>query len=245
MLIPSSFGAHFVLKGEKRHKLVEIVNQDSQKTIFFFIGHSPRLTLPASDSELDTEEEDDSYCKENNHIEKNSENQINEPLEKSHLQMNSCSVSTGTIRKKPKKVISTEAFQASVAEREALAAAANLTLLPDEPPNRLINVVGHALRHGKTVVYEVMRTAARQPDGELIPVGGRQQGVPVILRELVLPGGFDLVSPSFTITIDSLALMLARGGGELFEDISSVCIAPVSSYPNGYYLLQLSEGLLF
>lgn len=117
----------------------------------------------ASDSELDTEEEDDSYCKENNHIEKNSENQMNEPLEKSHLQ---------TMRKKPKKVISTEAFQASVAEREALAAAANLTLLPDEPPNRLINVVGQALRHGKTVVYEVMRTAARQPDGELIPVGG-------------------------------------------------------------------------
>ncbi|VDP46646.1 unnamed protein product [Schistosoma margrebowiei] len=26
-----------------------------------------------------------------------------------------------------------------------------------------------------------------------------QQGVPVILRELVLPSGFDLVSPSFTI----------------------------------------------
>ncbi|CAH8526596.1 unnamed protein product [Schistosoma guineensis] len=84
---------------------------------------------------------------------------MNEPLEKSHLQMNSCSIST-------------EAFQTSVAEREALAAAANLTLLPDEPPNRLINVVGQALRHGKTVVYEVMRTAARQPDGELIPVGG-------------------------------------------------------------------------
>ncbi|VDP19614.1 unnamed protein product [Schistosoma margrebowiei] len=28
----------------------------------------------------------------------------------------------------------------------------------------------------------------------------RQQGVAVILRELVLPGGFDLVSPSFTVT---------------------------------------------
>ncbi|VDP33218.1 unnamed protein product [Schistosoma curassoni] len=27
----------------------------------------------------------------------------------------------------------------------------------------------------------------------------RQQGVPVILRELVLPGGFDLVSHSFTV----------------------------------------------
>ncbi|VDO62447.1 unnamed protein product [Schistosoma margrebowiei] len=26
-----------------------------------------------------------------------------------------------------------------------------------------------------------------------------QQGVPVILRELVLPCGFDLVSPSFTV----------------------------------------------
>ncbi|VDP22657.1 unnamed protein product [Schistosoma margrebowiei] len=29
--------------------------------------------------------------------------------------------------------------------------------------------------------------------------GTRQQGVPVILRELVLPGGFDLVSLSFTV----------------------------------------------
>ncbi|VDP17222.1 unnamed protein product [Schistosoma margrebowiei] len=28
--------------------------------------------------------------------------------------------------------------------------------------------------------------------------GNLQQGVPVILRELVLPDGFDLVSPSFT-----------------------------------------------
>ncbi|VDO92923.1 unnamed protein product [Schistosoma margrebowiei] len=27
----------------------------------------------------------------------------------------------------------------------------------------------------------------------------RQQGVPVILRELVLPGGFDPVLPSFTV----------------------------------------------
>ncbi|VDP86023.1 unnamed protein product [Schistosoma mattheei] len=28
-------------------------------------------------------------------------------------------------------------------------------------------------------------------------LGTRQQGVPVILRELMLPCGFDLVSPSF------------------------------------------------
>ncbi|VDO74212.1 unnamed protein product, partial [Schistosoma margrebowiei] len=32
-----------------------------------------------------------------------------------------------------------------------------------------------------------------EPDFVLL--GTRQQGVPVILRELVLPGGFDLVSP--------------------------------------------------
>ncbi|KAH8875004.1 Leucine-rich repeat and WD repeat-containing protein 1 [Schistosoma japonicum] len=125
-----------------------------------------------SDSDLDTEEEDDSYCKENSHIEKNSEIRMSEHSGKSNVQSNSCAISRVTMPRKPKKVVSTEASQASVAEREALAAAANLTLLPDEPPNRLINVVGQALRHGKTVVYEVMRTAARQPDGELIPVGG-------------------------------------------------------------------------
>ncbi|VDO80006.1 unnamed protein product [Schistosoma margrebowiei] len=27
----------------------------------------------------------------------------------------------------------------------------------------------------------------------------RQQGIPVILRKLVPPGGFDLLSPSFTV----------------------------------------------
>ncbi|VDP22722.1 unnamed protein product [Schistosoma margrebowiei] len=31
-------------------------------------------------------------------------------------------------------------------------------------------------------------------------LGTLQQGLPVILRELVLPDGFDLVSPSFTVT---------------------------------------------
>ncbi|VDP58115.1 unnamed protein product [Schistosoma mattheei] len=30
-------------------------------------------------------------------------------------------------------------------------------------------------------------------------LGTRQQGIPLILRELVLPGGFDPVSPSFTV----------------------------------------------
>ncbi|VDP21494.1 unnamed protein product [Schistosoma margrebowiei] len=36
-------------------------------------------------------------------------------------------------------------------------------------------------------------------DPGFVLLGTRQQGVPAILRELVLPGGFDLVSPSFTV----------------------------------------------
>ncbi|VDP57403.1 unnamed protein product [Schistosoma mattheei] len=36
-------------------------------------------------------------------------------------------------------------------------------------------------------------------DPGFVLFGTHQQGVPVILRELVLPGGFDLVSPSFTV----------------------------------------------
>ncbi|VDP56406.1 unnamed protein product [Schistosoma margrebowiei] len=36
-------------------------------------------------------------------------------------------------------------------------------------------------------------------DQGFVLLGTRQQGVPVILMELVLPGGFDLVSPSFTV----------------------------------------------
>ncbi|VDO73356.1 unnamed protein product [Schistosoma margrebowiei] len=35
-------------------------------------------------------------------------------------------------------------------------------------------------------------------DPGFVLFGTRQQGVPVIFRELMLPGGFDLVSPSFT-----------------------------------------------
>ncbi|VDO58584.1 unnamed protein product [Schistosoma margrebowiei] len=36
-------------------------------------------------------------------------------------------------------------------------------------------------------------------DPSFLLLGTRQQGVPVILRKLVHPGGFDLVSPSFTV----------------------------------------------
>ncbi|VDO88130.1 unnamed protein product [Schistosoma margrebowiei] len=37
-------------------------------------------------------------------------------------------------------------------------------------------------------------------DQGFVLFGTRQQGVPVILRELVLPDGFDPVPPSFTVS---------------------------------------------
>ncbi|VDP87391.1 unnamed protein product [Schistosoma mattheei] len=36
-------------------------------------------------------------------------------------------------------------------------------------------------------------------DPSFVLLGTRQQGVPVILRKLALPDGFDLLSPSFTV----------------------------------------------
>lgn len=61
----------------------------------------------------------------------------------------------------------------SEAEREAVAAAHNMALLPDEPLDRLSGIIGTAMQHGKTVVYSVIRSAARQPNGDLIiPVVG-------------------------------------------------------------------------
>ncbi|VDP03960.1 unnamed protein product, partial [Schistosoma curassoni] len=39
----------------------------------------------------------------------------------------------------------------------------------------------------------------RNPGPGFVLLGTRQQGVHVILRELMFPGGFDLVSPSFTV----------------------------------------------
>ncbi|VDO51596.1 unnamed protein product [Schistosoma margrebowiei] len=41
-------------------------------------------------------------------------------------------------------------------------------------------------------------------DRGFVLFGTHQQGVPVILRELVLPGGFDLVSPSFLLPGETL-----------------------------------------
>ncbi|VDP23079.1 unnamed protein product [Schistosoma margrebowiei] len=53
------------------------------------------------------------------------------------------------------------------------------------------------VRDVTTMVVGGSQQEAKDPGFVLL--GTRQQGVPVILRELVLPGGFDLVSPSFTV----------------------------------------------
>ncbi|VDP38231.1 unnamed protein product [Schistosoma margrebowiei] len=42
-------------------------------------------------------------------------------------------------------------------------------------------------------------------DMSFVLLGTRQQGVPVILRELMLPGRFDLVSPGFTVRDTSIS----------------------------------------
>ncbi|VDO71407.1 unnamed protein product [Schistosoma curassoni] len=43
-------------------------------------------------------------------------------------------------------------------------------------------------------------------DHGFVLLGTRQQGVPVIFRDLVLPDKFDLVSPSFTVSDVTIGL---------------------------------------
>ncbi|VDP36859.1 unnamed protein product [Schistosoma margrebowiei] len=53
------------------------------------------------------------------------------------------------------------------------------------------------VRDATTMVVGGIQQETLDPGSELL--GTRQEGVPVTLGELVLPGGFDLVSPSFTV----------------------------------------------
>ncbi|VDO84459.1 unnamed protein product [Schistosoma margrebowiei] len=59
----------------------------------------------------------------------------------------------------------------------------------------------------------------------------RQQGVPVIMRELVLPGGFDLVSPSFSF-IKGFLLTASNHHLNKHLSISTAFIITISI--NGY-----------
>ncbi|VDO88004.1 unnamed protein product [Schistosoma margrebowiei] len=54
-------------------------------------------------------------------------------------------------------------------------------------------------------------------------LGSRQQGVPVILRELMLPGGLDLVSPSFTVR-DVTTEMAVEGSQQEIADLEFVLL---------------------
>ncbi|VDP38701.1 unnamed protein product [Schistosoma curassoni] len=58
-------------------------------------------------------------------------------------------------------------------------------------------------------------------------LGTRQQGVSVILRELVLPGRFDLVSPSFTVR--DVTTELSEPHLKLFSNVLNIDL--FMSYP--------------
>ncbi|VDP41078.1 unnamed protein product [Schistosoma curassoni] len=53
-------------------------------------------------------------------------------------------------------------------------------------------------------------------DPGFVLLGTHQQGILVILRELMLPGGFDLVSPSFTVRDVTIELSGPRPGTPCF-----------------------------
>ncbi|VDP21933.1 unnamed protein product [Schistosoma margrebowiei] len=60
-------------------------------------------------------------------------------------------------------------------------------------------------------------------DPSFVLFGTRQQGVPVILRELVLPGGLDLVSPRLSRSLDksrSLQLHLIAQAGSYQDSVA-------------------------
>ena len=102
-----------------------------------------------------------------------------ESTDPSNVVANPATETPGTTNDGEKK----EDRKAAEAEREAVAAAHNLALLPDEPLDRLSSIIGTAMQHGKTVVYSVIRSAARQPNGDLL--------IPVVGGSMAL--GFDQV----------------------------------------------------
>ncbi|VDP57967.1 unnamed protein product [Schistosoma curassoni] len=68
----------------------------------------------------------------------------------------------------------------------------------------------------------------------LVLLGTLHQGVPVILRELVLPGGFDLVSPSFTIRDITTELSEQLGLQVHLSDKCHIARNPCPGFPVDY-----------
>ncbi|VDP52704.1 unnamed protein product [Schistosoma curassoni] len=58
-------------------------------------------------------------------------------------------------------------------------------------------------------------------DAGFLLLGNRQQGVPAVLRELVLPDGFDPLSPSFTVR-DVTTTILSQHSARNFESLRLV-----------------------
>ncbi|VDP18710.1 unnamed protein product [Schistosoma margrebowiei] len=73
--------------------------------------------------------------------------------------------------------------------------------IPNIQPNDVTTTPIHLTDTSPTMWLLPAKIPSQQEtlDQGFVLLGTRQQGVPVILRELLLPGGFDLVSPSFTV----------------------------------------------
>ncbi|VDO50358.1 unnamed protein product [Schistosoma margrebowiei] len=73
----------------------------------------------------------------------------------------------------------------------------NDNMINKEYPRSVTFSQNHLITIGNNENNKKLSTGNPENPGFVL-LGTRQQSVPVILRELVLPGGFDLVSPSFT-----------------------------------------------
>ncbi|VDP27813.1 unnamed protein product [Schistosoma curassoni] len=76
-----------------------------------------------------------------------------------------------------------------------------------------------------------------------VPLGTRQQGVPVILRELVLPEGFDPVPPSFT----SISSGERANNNHLLTKfhMDKLCFHNYFKFPDHCYYFNVVVGLAY
>ncbi|VDO70241.1 unnamed protein product [Schistosoma curassoni] len=91
----------------------------------------------------------------------------------------------------------------------------NLELLQHFYTNFSKNKIAGLCEHFSQMVVE--DSEQETLDSGFVLLGTRQQGVPVILRELVLPGGFGLVSPSFTDSMSSNQNLTVVCCGSVFK----------------------------
>ncbi|VDP70282.1 unnamed protein product [Schistosoma curassoni] len=82
--------------------------------------------------------------------------------------------------------------------------------IPDKIQERKNHMTEINNRRKRAQKMMVVGSRQETMDSGFVPLGTRQQSVPVILRGLVLPEGFDPVSPSFTVGEAGLYLRQLR-----------------------------------